>query len=133
MNVAAIEGLSLTDALLIIGIVGIAVKTVMEGKGWTRSSKLLREENADLIARNHTLEEDRNERIAIEITLNARIEALELKVHDLESRDQAAVLDQLKAHEIGAIGRAQKTHELQSETNLRLDRIVSVLESNGGR
>ena len=103
-----IENLSLTDALLLIGLVGITVKTLMEGKGWTRSSKLLREENADLIARNHTLEEDRNDRIAIEITLNARIDALEAKVRDLESRDQAAVLQALRDHELGAIGRAEE-------------------------
>jgi len=124
-----IENLSLTDALLLIGLVGITIKTLMEGKGWTRSSKLLREENADLIARNHTLEEDRNDRIAIEITLNARIDALEAKVRDLESRDQAAVLQALRDHELGAIGRAEETHRLLQESTVQLVRIAESLEN----
>jgi outer membrane murein-binding lipoprotein Lpp len=125
-----IDNLSLTDALLLIGLVGITVKTLMEGKGWTRSSKLLREENADLIARNHTLEEDRNDRIATEITLNSRIDALEAKVRDLESRDQAAVLQALRDHELGAINRAEETHRLLQESTVQLVRIAVSLEND---
>ena len=112
MIVAFIEHVTFTDALILLGIVGITVKTVMEGKGWTRSSKLLRDENQDLISRNNTLEQDRSDRIAQEVLLNARIETLEAKVRDLESRDQAAVLAALRAHEVGAEKRADETHRL---------------------
>jgi hypothetical protein len=99
-----VDDMSLTDVLLILGIVGVAVKTVMEGKGWTRSSKLLRAENEDLIQRNVTLEKEREreraERLEEERRLTARIAILESKVHELELRDQQAVLNKLDEMEV---------------------------------
>lgn len=91
----------LTNVLLILGIAGVVTKTVMEQKGWTRSSKLLRDENRDLVERNTTLERtlarERSEWDASKQELNGRIVVLESKVHELELRDQAAVLIKLDA------------------------------------
>lgn len=96
-----IGDLDLTNLLLILGITGVVTKTIMEQKGWTRSSKLLREENRDLIERNttleRTLERERNEFQSTRMEQNGRIVVLESKVHELELRDQEAVLTKLDA------------------------------------
>ena len=127
-----VNELSLTDALLLIGLVGVGVKTVMEGFGWTRSSKLLRAENHDLIERNKTLEKDRIERIEKELTLTARIESLEAKVKEPEIRDQGAVLRALDVHEERAQGRNEKTQEIavvrHSEAMAAWERIATAIE-----
>ncbi len=108
--------MSLTDILLIVGLVGIAIKTVIEAMGWTPTNRLLREENAALGERNHTLEEEKAALVlavaegkASELKCLARIEALELKVRELESRDQGAVLHALAEHEVRAQQRADTT------------------------
>src|SRR6188768_3395274 len=110
------EELSLTDLLLLIGLVGIGLKTIAEVMGWTPTNKLLREENQALVDRNRTLEEQKAELVlqvaeskASELKLLARIESLELKVRELESRDQGAVLAALADHEVRAQGRADTT------------------------
>lgn len=113
--VAYLENVSLTDSLLLVALVGAGVKTLLEATGRTRSSKILRQENRDLIDRNKTLEVDKAERIAEELILRARIEALELKVRDLEGRDLAAVLQALSDHEVRAQMRADSA-ESSAET-----------------
>jgi hypothetical protein len=123
------DELDLTNAILILGVVAVIVKTVGEGRGWFRSAAALRVENTDLLRRNDELQ------AAVarhEITLAAndvRILALEQTIRELEKLDQSAVLEQLRAHEIGAIGRAQQTHALQVETNASLERIATILET----
>ncbi len=135
-----LEDLSLTDFLLLIGLVGIGLKTIAEVMGWTPTNKLLREENQALSDRNKTLEADKAELVlgiaeskAAELKLYARIEALELKVRELESRDQGAVLAALADHEIRAQGRADTTDK-RSKTQHKehvdlLARAVAALES----
>ena len=80
-----IEDLSLTDLLLLIGLVGIGLKTIAEVMGWTPTNKLLREENIALADRHKTLESEKAELVlkvaeskASESKLFARIESLEL-------------------------------------------------------
>lgn len=123
----------MTDALLVLGVVGIACKTVMEAKGWTKSSQILRRENLDLSDRNKTLEADKVERLAEELKLRARIESLELKVRELEARDQAAVLAAITAHEQGAIQRYESTKRGDEQRHAEhiqwLERITNALES----
>ncbi len=141
MVASFIESLSLTDLLLLIGLVGIGLKTIAEVLGWTPTNKLLREENQALSDRNKTLEEQKAELVlqvaeskAGELKLFARIEALELKVRELESRDQGAVLAALADHEVRAQGRADMTDK-RSKTQHKehldlLARAVAALESS---
>ncbi len=140
MVASFIENLSLTDLLLLIGLVGIGLKTIAEVLGWTPTNKLLREENQALSDRNKTLEEDKAELVlkvaeskAAELKLYARIEALELKVRELESRDQGAVLAALSDHEVRAQERANTTDRRSKQQHKEhvdlLARAVEALES----
>lgn len=142
MIVGLIESLSLTDALLILGLAGVGTKTFLESTGKIRSAKLLREDNADLTARNKTLEVGKAEQMielaeskANELKLLARIEALELKVRELESRDQGAVLHALAEHEIRAQGRADHAEERAAERHgealVAWGRIATAIEGGG--
>ncbi len=140
MVASFIEDLSLTDLLLLIGLVGIGLKTIAEVLGWTPTNKILREENQALLDRNRTLEEQKAELVlavaeskAGELKLFARIEALELKVRELESRDQGAVLAALADHEVRAQSRAdnadRKGDRRHDEHVALLERAVVALES----
>ncbi len=140
MVASFIEDLSLTDLLLLIGLVGIGLKTIAEVMGWTPTNKLLREENTALSDRNKTLEADKAELVlqvaeskAGELKLFARIEALELKVRELESRDQGAVLAALADHEVRAQGRADQTDKRSNSHHKEhvalLARAVEALEA----
>ncbi len=137
--IGALYDLSLTDLLLIIGLLGIILKTIAESFGWTPTNKLLREENQALQDRNHTLEGEKAELILVaaesranELQLLARIEALELKMRDLESRDQAAVLHALADHEVRAQARADNSEVKDDERHVEhvqlLERAVQALE-----
>lgn len=140
MAAAFVDNMSLTDIILIVGLVGIGVKTVIESLGWTPTNRLLREENVALAERNHTLESEKSELIiaiaegkANELKLLARIEALELKVRELEGRDQGAVLHALADHEVRAQARADN-QEIQSDLRhaehvILLERAVTALET----
>ncbi len=120
------------NTLLILGaIAGYGVKTGLEMTGKTRSSKLLREENRDLRERNNTLEGQKAdltiqlaESKAAELKMLARIEALELKVRELEVRDQGAVLHALAEHETRAQARADNADR---KGDLRHDEHVALL------
>jgi len=126
---ALIERISLTDLILVLGLAGVAITRIGEGRGWFRSAAGLRTENTDLIRRNHDLEQS-VARIDFDLSAaNKKILMLERSIRDLEKLDQSAVLQALKDHETGAIGRAERTHELQTETNAALDKIVVVLET----
>ncbi len=129
------------NTILIVGaIVGYGVKTILEMTGKTRSSKLLRDENKDLRERNSTLEDQKSELTlqvaegkANELKLLARIEALEMKVRELEGRDQGAVLAALSDHEVRAQLRAENGEANATRRHDQhiqyLERIVVALES----
>ena len=96
-------------------------KEALELAGKSPGAELLRVENADLVRRNQELESNMARH---ELTIAAQakdIEILQSKVADLEKRDQAAVLEALKAHEAGAM----KRHE---ENQALLQRAVNALE-----
>ena len=140
MVASLIENLSLTDLLLLIGLIGIGLKTIAEVMGWTPTNKLLREENIALADRHKTLESEKADLVlkvaeskASELKLFARIESLELKVRELESRDQGAVLAALSDHEVRAQGRADLTDKRSKSQHKEhvdlLSRAVTALES----
>ena len=102
-------GLSLTELVIAVGILGYLLRELADFRGWSRSSRLLRTENEDLARRNKDLEETVARH---EITLTANdvsIALLEQSIRDLEKRDQAAVLDQLKVVEEKADSRHLET------------------------
>lgn len=130
MIATIIRDVSLTDAILILGILGVVITRVGEGRGWFRSAAGLRSENTDLVRRNGELEATT---VRHEETIRAQGEQilrLEEQVRALEKLDQSAVLQALKDHEKGAIVRADETHRLLEASTTQLVRIATVLESS---
>jgi ribosomal protein S13 len=115
---ALLDDLSLTEVILLLGVASVVITRLLEATGKTRTSKILREENGDLTNRIRTLEAEKLQRIENELRLTARIDALEEKVKDLQTRDQAAVLAALSEHEIRAQHRADLS---EAADNLRHD------------
>lgn len=124
MIATLLREVSLTDAILIVGIVGIAITRVGEGRGWFKSAAGLRTENTDLVRRNDALEQTTRRHEETIRMQGEQIIRLEEQVWALEKLDQSAVLEALRDHEKGAIGRADVTHGY-------LERISIALETNG--
>ena len=95
------QGLTLTDVVIILGFAAVLLDRVADARGWSRSSKALRRENEDLLRMNAELDKT-------VVDLRAKLAALELKVADLEKRDQAAVLAAIERHERNAEERATR-------------------------
>lgn len=117
MTVGFFNGqLDLTDVLIVAGLVGVGVKTFLEERGITHTSKLLRAENNDLLRRNAELESSierldrrlREQDILISEQA-ANIVVLNEKMQELAKRDQEAVLRALERHEVAAERRYEKT------------------------
>lgn len=122
MNVAAVvaasaltQSPSLTGVVLILGVVGLVVDRVADARGWSRSSKVLRRENVDLVRRNTELDETVMRHEATITAQGLEIATLTTRVAVLSERDQAAVLEQLKSHERLAEGRSDTTNGLLTE------------------
>ena len=96
---ALVETLNLTDVILVLGIIAVVVTKVSEGRGWTRSSQVLRRENEDLARRNDHLEANDIERGKNIEALTQKVRMLETQIEDLKQRDMAAVLSRLQAVE----------------------------------
>lgn len=119
--IATVTGLPWGDImpLLLISIAAAVyvVKQGIEIAGVSPSANLLRIENADLVRRNHELEETVNRHAAL-------IAELQREVEELRKTNQAAVLAALKDHEVGAKSR-------HGETTGLLSRAVNALEAGG--
>ena len=105
---ALVNGLSVTDIVLLLGFLAVLLDRVADSRGWSRSSKTLRRENEDLVRRNGELEQTvaRHE---------DKIRVLEAKVVELEKRDQTAVLRALETHEMRADTRHARTLEVLTD------------------
>lgn len=105
---ALVNGLSVTDIVLLLGFLAVILDRVADSRGWSRSSKTLRRENEDLVRRNGELEQTvaRHE---------DKIRVLEAKVVELEKRDQTAVLRALETHEVRADTRHARTLEVLTD------------------
>ncbi len=117
MTVADIDvhGLGLTDLIILVGIVIVAIREVADFRGWSRSSKILRRENEDLIRRNRELEHTvvRLEKTIAE--LQARLADHERLIADMKLRDVTAVFDLMVGHEKSAAVRAKETQRILAE------------------
>lgn len=106
---------SLTGIVLILGVVALILDRVADARGWSRSSKVLRRENVDLVRRNRELDDTVTRHAATIAAQGVQIEALQARVTLLAERDQEAVLTQLRTHERQAEGRAAETNGLLAE------------------
>jgi len=125
-----IDNLDLTNVILIIGLVGILVKSVGEGRGWFRSAAALRVENTDILRRNGELEGEIQRKETALAADVVQIATLEKSIRELQKLDQSAVLGALTDHELNAERRAERTQMLQSEGNQTLERIAAVLDNS---
>lgn len=128
MIASLLNNVSLTDTILILGVIGVVVTRVGEGRGWFRSAAGLRAENTDLVRRNDELQATTSRHEETIRVQGEQIVRLEEQVRALEKLDQSAVLQALKDHEKGAIGRADETHRLLEASTTQLVRIATVLE-----
>lgn len=113
----ALEGLSLGDVALLLAVLAYAIKESLDALGWSRSSKILRRENTDLIRRNDELEAAVGRLDGELDTQRAAMKALEEQVSELKKRDQGAVLAAL-----------ERTH---AETKSVLEQILHELQRSG--
>jgi len=111
MLVAALFGsFSVTELLIVLGAAGFLIERVIDARGWSRSSKTLRQENLDLIRHNDELEA-KIQRMTLKIEEQAAALAeLGAKVALLAASDQKAVLVALQGHQM-AIVSALANHE----------------------
>lgn len=129
MIASLLDTADLTNVILILGIVGVVITRVGEGRGWFKSAAGLRTENTDLVRRNDELEQTTRRHEETIRVQGEQIIRLEEQVRALEKLDQSAVLEALRDHEKGAIGRAEETHRLLGESTSQLVRIATVLET----
>lgn len=123
-----IHGLGLTDLIVLFGLFAITLREVADFRGWSRSSRTLRVENADLLRRNGELESTVGRHEETIRTQGEQIVRLEEQVRALEKLDQTAVLNALRDHEVGASRRADETHRLLGESTNQLVRIAEAIE-----
>ena len=107
--VAVVEAFSVTDVILVLGILGVALQKIGEARGWTRSSQILRRENEDLLRRNDHLEANDIERGRQVDELTQKVLMLETQIGELKQRDMAAVLLRLQNVEDKADERHHET------------------------
>lgn len=97
-----ITSFSLTDVLVVCAVVGYAIRTFAEERGWLRSTRVLRVENKDLVRRNSELEETVKRHTEKLEEQSGEIQELRGQIVELKARDQAAVLAALQKHEVEA-------------------------------
>ena len=91
-----------TEVVLVVGVLAYLVDRIFESRGWSRSSKTLRRENEDLVRRNNDLEETIRRHESTIDDQRVRLDALEVKIRDLEKHDLAAVMRAVDQHEVAA-------------------------------
>jgi alanyl-tRNA synthetase len=124
------SGLNLTDILILVGILGYAIDRIADQRGWSRSSRILRQENGDLLRINSELN-DTVARNADKITqMQTEVIELRTEVAQLKARDQAAVLKALEHHEERANERFVTMSGELKQSNTHLADIVTALTDN---
>ena len=114
-------GLNFTDALILIAVVGAALKTMADYRGWTRSPALVRQENADLRERNATLSAEVKQLQESDREKGEKLAALEAQVTELQKRDQGAVLAAISSHDAAIQLANELTHTLMREHEKNAD------------
>jgi alanyl-tRNA synthetase len=124
------DTLNLTDILILVGILGYAIDRIADQRGWSRSSKMLRQENSDLLRVNDELNQATNRNLEKIEVLQAEVVELKAEVGQLKSRDQAAVLKALEHHEERANERFVTMSGELKQSNVHLSDILTALTDN---
>ena len=87
------------ELAILLAALAYVIERIMDARGWSRSSRLLRQENEDLLRR--TLEQDSEiadllQEVAV---LKTHVNQLKGEVSELSKRDQKAVIEMLGRHE----------------------------------
>lgn len=115
------ELLSILGAVAILfAALGYGTERVLDILGWSRSSKLLRQENEDLVRRNEDLDSTVTILRSEVAKLNTDIDALRAQVAELQKRDQTAVLAALAEHERNAGQRHERMVAVLTEIRDRM-------------
>jgi hypothetical protein len=109
LMLAILEDLTLTNALLVGGLIVVVLAKVADYRGWTRSTALVRQENTDLRERNATLQAHVERLDKADREKGEKIAALEALVNELQQRDQKAVLEAVHDLEAGLLSRHNET------------------------
>ena len=128
--VEAVHDLSFADWAILVAVAGYIVTRVAEARGWMTSTGIVRRENADLRERNATLEGEVRRLDEADRAKAERIAALEARLADLETRDQAAVLAAIAKHDesMVTLGRSLSEHHEQHERTARERRVQQQVE-----
>ena len=110
--IGLINQLNLTDIILLTAVLGVFLDRLADNRGWSRSSKVLRAENTDLLRRNGELEQTVERHTDTIAEQERRLISLEAKLEEVKARDQEAVLLALQSHEIHADARHQRMLEV---------------------
>lgn len=108
-----VAALDLSELVIVVaaavGVTAYATDRALDALGVSRSSRMLRGENEDLVRRNSELADSIVRRDVTITSQGAEIDRLRERVSELEKRDQAAVLRALEAHEESADVRHART------------------------
>lgn len=105
--------ISITDAVVLAGLLIVGIKALADERGWTRSTALVRQENTDLRERNATLDSEVKRLDDLDRDKAKQIAVLQQQVDDLKSRDQEAVLVAIRLHETNAASRFEQMFQVQ--------------------
>jgi uncharacterized protein YlxW (UPF0749 family) len=109
LMLAILEDLTLTNALLVGGLIVVVLAKVADYRGWTRSTALVRQENTDLRERNATLQAHVERLDKADREKGEKIAALEAQIAELQQRDQKAVLEAMQNIETASLARHNET------------------------
>jgi hypothetical protein len=109
LMLAILEDLTLTNALLVGGLIVVVLAKVADYRGWTRSTALVRQENTDLRERNATLQATVERLDLADREKGEKIAGLEALIQELQQRDQKAVLDAMRDIETASLSRHNET------------------------
>lgn len=108
MLAVSLGELGVTEIAIVFAALAYVAQITLDATGRSRSSRMLRVENEDLIRRNTELEgkiAGLNTRVA---ELMTEVSALRVQVGELSQRDQAAVLAAIEHHEAAAGARHER-------------------------
>jgi chromosome segregation ATPase len=105
----------LVEIGLLFAAAAYVTQIALDALGFSRSSKLLRQENEDLVRRNLELDQKVGALKSEVAKLDSELSALRAQVGEMSKRDQAAVLAALEQHEVRADHRAARGVELLTQ------------------
>jgi hypothetical protein len=100
--------IGILELAAILAAVAYVVERILDALGWSRSSRLLRQENEDLLRRDKERTETIRRLESEHAKLEAEVITLRAQVAELTKRDQGAVLSAIETHERNAVSRSER-------------------------